>query len=104
MGSFTNVSLPRLFELDELQVLHTLKSSKNEEIGILVASESKSKNATYKPIIRLYLLRKDNGNFEVIKEIDALTFQTQEDANKFAEQLPSMSAADFLLSINQVKL
>ncbi len=96
-----NLSLPRLFELDELEVLHILRSSENDKMGILVASDFN--NTTYKFIIRLYLVGKVDENYEVNKEIDAFMFRTQEEAVSFADELPLMTATDLLLCINKIK-
>ena len=96
-----NLSLPRLFELDELEVLHIIRSSETEQVGILVASDFN--NTTYKFIIRLYVVGEVNDNYEVNKEIDAFMFRTQEEAISFADELPLMTATDLLLCINKIK-
>ncbi len=99
-----DLTLPKLFELDGLEVIHIIKSSINEKIGILIAKEKVNPITAYKPTIRLYLVERNDNSTEVTKELDALHFKTDEEAVIFSKRLSNLSATEYILSSNKIKL
>jgi len=102
MVNLTEITLPQLFELDDLEVIHTLKYSKDENVGLLIAGEYANRINYTNPTIRLYLLNQIKGSFEVTKELDAFSFKTKKEALTFADELPHMSAIDLILKLNSI--
>ncbi len=106
MSRNIEVNIPEWFRQDELSVLNVMVDSQNETIGTLFASDNFDQNRPYNPVVRVYSLRLNNGQYELESEISAFSFKTKAQAITFSEKVLTYSATDLLLNIhrNQVRV
>lgn len=99
------VNIPEWFRQDELFVLNTVVDEKNETIGVLFASDNFEQTRLYNPVIRVYSISLNNGQYELEHEIGAFSFRSKADAIAFSKNVLTYSATELLLDIhkNQVK-
>ncbi len=95
------INVPEWFELDELDAIETIMSPISNETGILVAGENFNQSKACDPTVRLYLLQKIDGVFEVTKELDAFPFQSKDEAVQFSAKLPTLNAIDLVMLLNR---
>ncbi|MFP3919662.1 hypothetical protein U5N28_17815 [Lysinibacillus telephonicus] len=99
------VNIPEWFKQDELFVLNTVVDEENEAIGVLFASDNFEQTRPYNPVVRVYSIRLNNGQYELEREISAFSFKSKAEAIAFSKNVVSYSATELLLDIhkNQVK-
>lgn len=90
-------------ELDHMEVVNLIESPTVEELGILFLGENLVESEDKTPIIRVYLLKRIEGIFEIENELYAFSFYNVNKALMFAEKLPQMSALELLIDMNSVK-
>ena len=98
------VNLPEWFVADGLHTLKTIVSPNAEENGILVAGENLDATKCCNPTVRLYLMKLVDNQYEVMKELDAFSFKTTDEALRFSSKLPEISAIDLVLMLNKEQL
>ena len=94
------VNVPDWFEQNGLNVLTYVQNPIDEQVGILLASESLITRTEKSVVVRVYLLQLLDGQYEVVKEIESYPFNNLARAKQFAERLPNLNVIDFLLSLN----
>jgi hypothetical protein len=104
MSKDIEVNIPQWFRQDELFVLNVVIDDQDETTGTLFASDNFEQTRPYNPIVRVYSLRLNNGQFELESEISALSFNTKADAIAFSEKVLSYSATEFLVDIHKHKI
>lgn len=92
------LDLPNGFE-EEFTIIATLLSPIQSHIGILIVGEDYHE-LSKQPIIRIYLLALEATDWSIEDELYAFAFGDYASANRFVDELPNLSAIDFLLLIN----
>ncbi|MFB5087048.1 hypothetical protein PGC35_07485 [Psychrobacillus sp. PGGUH221] len=95
-----NLRIP--IELEHMEVVNLIESPTVEGLGILFLGENLDENENNKPTIRVYLLKRVQGIFEIEKELYAFSFYNVNKALMFADKLPQMSALELLIDMNTV--
>jgi len=101
MSKQVDVNIPKWFELDGLSTIHTIISPHSKEYGVLVAGENLDNSKYCNPTVRIYLMNLHNGKYELKKELEAFTFNSQKEAIKFTEQFPKLNAIDLVMFLNK---
>lgn len=90
------VNIPE--ELKNMTVMTTVFSPVVEDFGILIMGENIEKQVGT-PIIRVYYLRREDGQYECIEELESFAFESVNQAVQFADFLPEMSGIEMLLML-----
>ena len=91
------LELPEEFE--GMELLQTLISPANSDMGIMILGENYAEGAEW-PTVRIYLISIGKDEWDLEGELQAFTFPSFGSAKRFVEDLPSMSAIDLLLLMN----
>ncbi|KQL33343.1 hypothetical protein [Psychrobacillus sp. FJAT-21963] len=89
-------------DLEHMEVVNLIESPTVEGLAILFLGENLEDNENNKPTIRVYLLKRIQGIFEIEKELYAFSFYNVNKALTFADNLPQMSALELLIDMNSV--
>ena len=100
MSKEIEINVPEWFVRDELHTLKTIISPNSENIGILIAGENFDSTKSCCPTVRLYLMRLIEGKYEVTKELEAFSFRTLDEAQRFSAKLPELNAIDLVMMLN----
>lgn len=84
---------------ENVEVLDILISVTHPDRAILIAGEDYEENAK-QPIIRIYLAELVEDQWANLDELEAFAFGGYREAQRFHDNLPSMSAIDLLLMMN----
>lgn len=87
-------------EFEGMELLETLISPAKSNIGIMVLGENYS-DGVERPTVRIYLISIEEDEWDFEGELQAFTFLNFGSAKRFVEDLPSMSAIDLLLLLNE---
>lgn len=103
MNQTLNFTIPSWLELDELELLGVELLPNNEEQALVIIGDNLQAEKAHQPVVRLYLAEKVEEEFECIKELDAYVFTSAKHAIEFAESLPSLSALELLVALQNYR-
>ena len=103
MNQLLNFTIPSWLELDDLQLIGVELIPNNEQQALVIVGDNLHAEKIHQPVVRLYLAEKVADTFECVKELDAYVFQTAERAMEFAESLPSLSALELLVALQNYR-
>lgn len=92
-----DIELPE--KLNGMEVLATLFSPAEPNIGILVTGENYEEKTT-QPLVCVYLIAFNEGKWFIQEELQAFSFWSFKSAKRFVDDLPNMSAIDLMLLMN----
>ncbi|MGE6415874.1 hypothetical protein ACQKDD_17050 [Planococcus kocurii] len=81
---------------DNMKIITTIFSPALSDIGILLAGENYYEQAK-QVAIQVYLLGNEKGKWFIQGELQAFIFSSFSSAQRFIDNLPSMSALDLML-------
>ncbi|MDI7740783.1 hypothetical protein QMK38_02110 [Lysinibacillus fusiformis] len=99
MNNIVQVEIPEWFEYDELVALSTIVNEKDVSVGVLLAGDNLDKERSYNPVVRVYLISLQNGRYEFVKEMSALSFKTKEEAISFTTKFSNYSAIELFVDL-----
>ena len=99
MNNIVEVEIPEWFEYDELVALSTIVNEQDATVGVLLAGDNLDMERLYSPVIRVYLISLQNGKYEFVKEMSALSFNTKEEAIGFTTKFSNYSAIELFVDL-----
>ena len=100
MSRQIEINVPEWFVRDELHILKTIISPISKNIGILIAGENFDSTKSCYPTVRLYLMRLIEEKYELTKELEAYSFRSLDEAQRFSTKLPELNAIDLVMMLN----
>ncbi|MFC4411680.1 hypothetical protein ACFOZY_14910 [Chungangia koreensis] len=86
-------------ELEQSDVLEKYMNLEKSDIGVLVMGENVNP-VSKRPLIRLYLVEKQDEKFNVQKELEAFAFESYGTAHDFLKKLPKMTGVEMLVMLS----